>query len=201
MKLKRREWILILAVVGVFALVWVSGGIREGFTQVPVVTKSDISAAGNPQSGSPALQQLVSWLNTNAPSLTGDFISNTVMYFYIFGTQYSSVSSPPSFDDFFNMFANGYTAYGMSGVTGDNLKKSYIARGDAISDAIYKYYFGTSMPTPPSTKPSPIAAKTNPSPMPASSSSTQPKTVGVPSPCRPSYKSIPGGSMEFKCFS
>jgi hypothetical protein len=50
-----------------------------------------------------------------------------------------------------------------------------------------------------SPNPSPMGAKTNPSP--AGSPSTQPMTIGVPSPCRSSYKSIPGGSMEFKCFS
>lgn len=194
MKLKGRTLAFVAIVAGILLLVWMSGGFREGFTQVPVITKDDIQAAGAKQPGSPALQQLMAWLNTNYPSLTGTFVSSTVMYFYIFGTQYSGITTPPSFDDFFNMMASGYAAYGMSGVTGDELKKSYLSRGDDISDAIYKYYFGTPMPTPPSTTP--------PASPPAGSpaSSAPPMTATIPSPCSHSFKSIPGGTMEFRCF-
>jgi hypothetical protein len=237
MKLNRQDWILILVGIGILAFVWVSGGIREGFTQVPVITKSDVSASASNTSGSAALQQLTSWVNENAPNVKN--IPSWANYFYMFGTQYSGINSPPSIDDFFNAYAKGWAASGETGVTGDQLKGYYLAGSDDMAGPIYSYYFGTPLPTPSnlscygasdgicktcddvkaaynkkgwgfdpskiaqcqSTKPSPMAAKTGTSPSPASSSSTQPMTVGIPSPCRSSYKSIPGGSMEFKCFS
>lgn len=62
----------------------------------------------------------------------------------------------------------------------------------------YVYIFGSPI-TSPTTSPTKTTVTTTPTP--ATSSSTQPMNVGVPTPCHPSYKSIPGGSLEFKCFS
>jgi hypothetical protein len=78
--------------------------------------------------------------------------------------------------------------------------------------AVYSYYYGTCAPPPPAPSPmsgssastpssaslAPTAPGSGPTPTPVPSNSS---TVSVPSPCHAGLQSIPGGSMEFKCFT
>lgn len=88
---------------------------------------------------------------------------------------------------------------------------------------VFQYYFTDAAPPPPpappssvpATVPATLAGATTPSvvsgssipltgsPTPAASSATQPSPIGagIPTPCHPSYQSIPGGSVEYRCFS
>ena len=89
-----------------------------------------------------------------------------------YGPKYTAATSVPTKDEFISQATNGkITSY--SALTGDDKSKADIA---------YQYFYGST-------------------PSPAASSSTQPMTLPIPSPCRPEYKSIPGGTMEFKCFA
>lgn len=95
--------------------------------------------------------------------------------------------------------------------------------GGLFTYYVYQYYFTDSLPPPPappkSSVPATIAGVPTPAasasagavplvgptsgPSPAGSSSTQPSPIagGIPSPCHPSYQSVPGGSIEYRCFS
>lgn len=76
--------------------------------------------------------------------------------------------------------------------------------------AVYSWYYGTCAPKPPplsgsgtssssaASSAASLAPKTGPTPTPTPSNSS---TVSVPSPCKAQLQSIPGGSMEFKCFN
>jgi hypothetical protein len=175
MKLKRREWILILVAVGILLLVWLSGGIQEGFTMPSVPSDSDM------RSNTPAAQDFRNKLQTIAKSLGYPDPGHAEDLLGLFRTQYQNLPQNTTRDQFISAVSGGQTPT-FSQV--DNSDKPGV-------DTAYNYLFGNSS--------SSSSAKLTPSP--ASSSSTQPKTVGIPSPCHPSYKSIPGGSMEFKCFS
>lgn len=75
---------------------------------------------------------------------------------------------------------------------------------------VWSYFYGSCSAPPAKAAPSPLsgassssssasfAPKTGPTPTPTPSNST---TVSVPSPCKAQLQSIPGGSMEFKCFN
>ncbi len=177
MKLKRREWILILAVVGVLALVWVSGGIREGFDQSANFGTPNCPTGSKPNNygscdgpcptgtttqpdGSCMKQSGYSQMTSGAPQVTPTSCSTGTLFQ---GACYIPCDPGSTF---------------MADARGDVICQSTISGSSTSSSSSAKL-----------------------TPTPASSSSTQPKTVGIPAPCRPSYKSIPGGSMEFKCFS
>lgn len=227
MKIKQRDWIIIAVLVVVVALVWRSGGFRERFTSVnPMLSDADAqSIEFNPRNTSGNAATFQQWFWNTYPNVAkydmsiSTIADNMAKYAKLAP---DSVSGAPELNDFYTQLASALS----SGVSSMFAKTpQQIATSYAITDpsqdttgiyanVIYKYYFGTTpaatpyVPPKPSPmsgistapKPSPMDAKTNPAPSPASSSSTQPMTVGIPSPCRPSYKSIPGGSMEFKCY-
>ena len=171
MKLKQRHWILIGILAIILALVRRSGGFREGFNSVPIFK-------GDYNTDKPLIDKLTNMAKSVGIKETDEVIRIASNY----GSTYTSSTSVPTKDEFVSQVSNGkLTSY--SQVTGD----------DKLSiDVVYSYFYGSS--------PS-ISTSSSTTPSPASSSSTQPMTLSVPSPCRPSYKSIPGGSMEFKCFS
>jgi hypothetical protein len=96
-----------------------------------------------------------------------------------------------------------------------------------LSNVVYDWFYGPKSPTPyispmsggsakptpmsggavPSSTPAPAPAPsstpsstTSAGPPAASSSPNQPLTFYVPQPCKKEYKSIPGGSVELRCF-
>lgn len=230
MKLKQRHWILIGILAIILALIWRSGGFREMFTGNPIPTMSDLNSisasfsngkttvTGTPSS---TLTSVFNWVKANVPFPSGttdnDIYGAINMYV---GMMFSEIFGNNDMTPFIN-FVSTIPA---GGSVTDNTTKilnflnSTYDQRFSIAEGIQQ--INTGQPSPPTQiyeingmywayvylfgKPSsasPIAAKTNSTPSPASSSSTQPMTLSVPSPCRPSYKSIPGGSMEFKCFS
>lgn len=177
MKLKQRDWVLIGIVVIIIALVWRSGGFKEGMTGVLPLTKSDVD------NNTAAAQQVKSKLISiqNSLGYTDVNIGNSFLYGIVDIMQLYPIT-PPTKDDLAKLFGTkiGLTTYAQMP---DEFRHPV--------DITYQYFNGSTPSVPSSSS----------TPSPASSSSTQPSTIGVPSPCRPSYKSIPGGSMEFKCFS
>jgi hypothetical protein len=177
MRIRKQTWAILLVLVAVVALVWVSGGMREGFTMPSVPSDSDL------RSNTPAAQDFRNKLQTIAKSLGYPDAGHAEDLLGLFRTQYQNLPQNTTRDQFISTLSGGQTPT-FSQV--DNSDKPGV-------DTAYNYLFGN-----PGSSPTLPASSSTPSP--ASSSSTQPMTVGVPSPCRNSYKSIPGGSMEFKCF-
>lgn len=230
MKLKQRDWILIAIVVVLVALVWKSGGFREGFTGNPIPSQADIQSAGGSfsgghftPSGTPTytMTAMVNWFKTNAPWPTGTTDNDILgLVSWPIAIAYGLVfnNNPQPFINFIQSMPSG-------GSVSDNVTKivnfvnttypskeplrvddflPVVNQGQKPSpqtkdDINLYYWFYVYVFGKPGSSPSIPATSSTPSP--ASSSSTQPMTLSVPSPCRPEYKSIPGGSMEFKCFN
>lgn len=139
-----------------------------------------------------------------------------------------SMSGAPDLNDFYEQLATALSAGKdpMFARKPEDVAKSYVITNPSqdstgiYANVIYSYYFGNTPPATayvppaspapapapaPATKPTPSPAPAptpSPAPTPApSSSSTQPMPLSIPSPCTPAYKSIPGGSIEFKCFN
>jgi hypothetical protein len=218
---------VVIAIGAIVALLWGLGGLREGFSTVnPMLSDADAqSIEFNPRSTSGNAATFQQWFWNAYPSVAkydmsiSTIADNLAAYAKIAP---DSVSGAPALNDFYTQLASALSTGkpSMFAKTPQDIATSYAITDPSkdttgiYANVIYSYYFGnTPAPTPyvPPTPPSisgtastpktssPISASTNPSP--ASSSSTQPMTIGVPSPCRNSYKSIPGGSMEFKCFN
>ncbi len=90
-----------------------------------------------------------------------------------YGPIYKSATTVPTKDEFLSQFG-GKTTY--SQLTGDD---------KLLVDVLYEYFYGSSSSSPPAGSPA---------------SSVPPMTATIPSPCSHSFKSIPGGTMEFRCF-
>jgi hypothetical protein len=205
--------------VAILAFVWYSGGMREMFSSSnPVLSQADVDSMKTSNGnyvGSPSTNALtaMNWAKSNIPwpSGTTDSQKQEIIYFNVAtfydiagGDKFASfVSSLPSSVTPDTVIPQFYTwLKANASFTGNEtftptfigLVKKGQPTVNTIDDInwfywLYVYLFG--VPSSPSSS----------TPSPAASSSTQPMTVGIPTPCRPQYKSIPGGSMEFKCFS
>lgn len=171
MKFGQREWTAFTIIVGLLLLLWIGGGFREDMTGVQTLT-------GNETVDKPYIDSVINKLESIATSLGYDkgYALDAGKLVQIYSPIYTSATSVPSKDTFVSQISNGKTS------TYDKLSSEEKIQVDIT----YQYFYGNSTAT---------------TPVPATSSSTQPMNVGVPTPCRPSYKSIPGGSLEFKCFS
>lgn len=218
MKFKQKDWTPILVVVGILALVWFFGGFREGFTTVnPIITQADFqSFQSYPRQLTPNATTLLNWAEANNVDM-GNGFSQLSLNAYKYGQVASqSVSGTPTLNDFYVQFLNA-TDPGLTPNTPGftemiNQIVSDYALGTSASapyqtQSVYKYYFGTAPPpapyVPPTPTPSPPSSSSTPSTPPASTPSSAPSSsssVQIPTPCTSSYRSIPGGSMEFKCF-
>jgi hypothetical protein len=213
---------VVIAIGAIVALLWGLGGFREGFTGNPIPTLTDFKSISGSFSGghftmsgtpSSTLTSVFNWFKANVPFPTGttdaDIYGTVGLYGamnsdFIFGTNdmtpfVNFVSAMPSGgtveDNMTKVINFVNTTYKQTLKASDFIQTINAGQTSPVNDISdingtywgYVYLFGK--PGSPST------------PSPASSSSTQPMTIGVPSPCRPSYKSIPGGSMEFKCFN
>lgn len=177
MRIRKSVWIAILVILAVVALAWGLGGFREGFdrnTATPVLPVCPSGSTAKPDGS----------CRGQCPS--GETLDPS-------GFCKDGSNNPKGFPP--KVAPLGCTSGTNSVIVQDQCyfpcQSGYTVQVDS---------FGVAMCVPTST-PSPVTGTTNPSPSPASSPSTQPMTIGVPSPCRNSYKSIPGGSMEFKCFN
>lgn len=218
MKLKRNQWGVIFLLVIVIAFVWAFGGFKEMFTAInPALSKDDANSIDmSPQNTTGNAASFQQWVWKTYPNIAKydmmipALASNVAAYGNVVMT--SVVSGTPSLNDFYTQLATALQNPPFQTFTPQDVATSYAITDPSkdtnriYANAIYNYYFGNPPapvpyvpPTPPSSPPTTQPSK--PTPAPASSSSTQPMTVPIPSPCHPSYKNIPGGSMEFKCFN
>lgn len=219
--MKRRgdsSWLLWgLLAVAVLAFVWYSGGMREMFTAInPALSKDDANSIDmSPQNTTGNAASFQQWVWKTYPNIAKydtmipAMASNVAAYGNV--VMSNMQSGTPALNDFYTQLSTALQNPPFQTFTPQDVATSYGITDPSkdtnriYANAIYNYYFGNPpTPTPyvPPTPPPAAPAAPKPSaPTPATSSSTQPMTVGIPAPCRPQYKSIPGGSMEFKCFS
>lgn len=217
--MKQKEWMVVLGILAIVAFLWLSGGFRELFSgSNPVLSQADVDSTkmtNGVYTGTPTTNALtaMNWAKTNIPwpANTSDTQKqeilgfNIAMLYQIVGDKFASfISSLPSSVTPDTVVPQFYTWLKANTSFSGNqdfvptvigLIKKGQPPVNTIDDVnffywLYVYLFGV-----------PSSSSTPSSPAPAASSSTQPMTVGVPSPCHPSFKSIPGGSLEFKCFS
>ena len=216
--MKRNSWLLV-GIVVVVILFFVLRNTREHLTGQAIPTVDDV--LGYP--GTPGAMQFVQWMLKNSPMPSGmnpDAYSGLtrlyIQFVYGYGANYSSAAAPLSRPDFNKDFVGPYNTQiaflvgtGLPGST--NLPAATTPdafTGNPYADIVYQYYYGPSSatpyvappPPPPSTPTPPPPAPPTPSPA-ASMVPSQSSPADVPSPCQAGLKSIPGGSMEFKCFS
>lgn len=221
MKLKRGEWTLLVIFVVVLALIWSSGGFREMFTAInPALSKDDVNSIDmSPQNTTGNAASFQQWVWKTYPNIAKydtmipAMASNVAAYGNV--VMSNMQSGTPALNDFYTQLSTALQNPPFQTFTPQDVATSYAITDPSkdtnriYANAIYNYYFGNPPtptpyvpPTPPPAAPPVAPPPPKPSaPTPAASSSTQPMTLSVPSPCRPQYKSIPGGSMEFKCFN
>ena len=183
--MKRRgdsNWLLWgLIGVAILAFVWYSGGFREGFDP-----SQDSFAKGSPPNcPTGSIAQSNGTCAGACPSGSTQNVISDGSYVYVHcdtqtasgGT--SSISAPT---------VPALSCSG-GGVLFEGACYEACPSGQVLQDGGSRYGIICVPGTAPSV------------PSPAASPSTQPMTVGIPTPCRPQYTSIPGGSMEFKCFN
>ena len=149
----------------------------------------------------------------------------TLWFVWAYGPKYSAATAPLSKNDFYTdflpvynaelavMIQNGVPAPGAVAVT-----DPATLANSAYADLVYIYYYGPASKTPyvPPATPGSLApiSKPKPEPTPAGASSMmssttttsksgspgQPYTFYVPQPCKSEYKSVPGGTVDLKCF-
>ncbi len=205
MKLKQNEIIVFFIIVAIFALILIFGRVREGYSNANFGTA--VCPSGTPDSyggcngncppgsvgseGSGVTLQCYdgkTW--TPGPQITPSSCLTGVLS----GNQ--CVICPTGTSIYYDSPGNPIcvspdeSCYGAStGIceTCDDVKAAYAKKNwDFDPSKIAQCKGQNSTPSP--------------SPAP-SQSSTQPMPVSIPSPCTPAYRSIPGGSMEFKCFN
>lgn len=223
--MKKKQLLLLAAIVGLVIVLIVLGTTREYMTgKNPTITTKDVEGIqiGKPTPNGIALR---SWIAKYGPSaatpgspLEYSFANSLAVY----GSVVSGLSTTPTGGDFANQYAAAWNSnpdtatYKRPQINGTEVLVDY--SGKDVSPLgiytyyVFQYYFTDALPPPPA--PAAVPATVAPSPpkpsisltgvpAPAASSATQPSPLGagVPSPCHPSYQSIPGGSIEYRCFS
>ena len=208
--MKRNTWILVGIVVVI--LLFLSHRItREHLTGQPVPTMTDVSSALNGVM-TPVYTEITVWLLGYYPSATPQENLTSLIYFVLYGPNYIKASAPLSRSDFNSDFINIYNTGApqfsvpapLSPLAASDLN------GNPWADIVYNYYYGPKSVTPyvaPTSTAGTLSPPTPTPPPPAGPSPagsnvpSQSTPADVPSPCHAGLKSIPGGSMEFKCFS
>lgn len=224
--MKKTEWIL-LGVGLLILLFFVLRTTREGLTGQTVFTAQDLQDIASGNQNSQVVVKYGQWVATNWPNLLGNVqaVDMLAVYISFYGSTYTSNTSIPApigkTDDFLTQYAaalNKQPQYNNT-VTVQLLKDDMnIPAGGKdlfLSNVVYDWFYGPKSPTPyvapmsgGAAKPSPMSgsaatpssSSSAPAPAPAPTPSTS-TTVSVPSPCHAGLQSIPGGSMEFKCFN
>jgi hypothetical protein len=221
--MKRKQLMLagvILAII--VAGIYVLSTTREHMTgKNPTITFADVESipSGKLTSNMTALR---SWISKYGPSAATPGSTLEISFgnsLATYGTVMSGLSSTPTSGDFANQYAGAWNSSPITAINklpqinGIEVLVDY--SGKDVSPLgiytyyVYQYYFTDALPPPPAAPAAPASL----APMPAkptltgvtaaSSSATQPSPIGagIPSPCHPSYQSIPGGSIEYRCFS
>lgn len=167
----------IVAVVLILALMFTSKGLRENLTGVQTLTAADI------QNVTPAYNQVASKLLqiNSAQGNPPNTVTDAMLEMPSVSTIYTSLTSTPTKDAFMSQLTGGQMTTFAAAPT--NYQQ--------IVGLLYEYFFGSS--AAPSTPPTPTPAPSTPG--------TTPSSTPAPTTCNPAYKSVPGGTMEFKCFN
>lgn len=216
---RNNGWLILLAVIGLFALIWMSGRFKEGFTGNTLPTLEDANSAKwefanghfTPSSGtpSPTMINIANWFKTNAPwptTTTLNDIAGAISFPVSMAYNFIFKQNPQPFINFIQSMPSGgsvsdnvtkivnfvNTTYSPSQPIDPNEFITAINKGQppspqVISDVnlyywTYVYLFG---------KPD-SSTTTNSIPN---------NTPPAPTPCTPFYRSIPGGSLETRCFT
>lgn len=170
----------VVAVVLILALVFTSRGLRENLTGVQTLTMSDI------QNVTPTYNQVAPKLLeiNNSMGNTPNVLQAAILQMPQASTIYTNATSTPSKDTFMSQLSGGTYATFAAAPAVDQ----------QIVSVLYEYFFGSSAPA--SSPPAPT-----PTPAPSTTPGTTPSSTPAPTTCVPAYKSVPGGTMEFKCFN
>lgn len=185
--------ILIILVVIAFLILFNSSN-RENFTSLnPIITQADYDSLLNNRTPTANATILTNWWNKNTTMSIYDlpaFAYNLQHY----GTIVPSLSGPPNVDDFLRQIITTLDNGNQDQleVVYNDYKAGLNSSTSWFSNAIYTYYFGTAPPAPPAPPAPSISGNTSSTIVPPKKST---------SPCYPEFKSIPGGTMEFRCFN
>lgn len=168
----------VLAAVLVLALIFTSRSLRENLTGVQTLALTDI------QNKTPAFQTAVTKLLPIMQSLNldADTQQKVLESMPSASTVYTSLTSTPTQDVFTSQLTGGqFTTFAAAP-----------QMTQQIVTVLYQYFFGPSATpsTPPTSTPSP-----------SSTPGTTPSSIPSPTSCNPAYTSVPGGTMEYKCFT
>jgi len=219
--------ILLVAAFVIFILL-LSRSSREHLTGATIPTVDDALAYPNTP-GSQTFDEwfVPNFPQGGFDSTTYIQIAKATLWFVVgYSANYAKASAPLSKNDFYNDFLpvynaewsgmaqNGVVAPGTTGPLGDT--STFV--NNVYANLVYIYYYGPKSATPyvappppppapapaptPAPAPAPAPSTTTPTAAPpaASSSPNQPLTFYVPQPCKTEYKSVPGGSVELRCF-
>ena len=225
--MKGHIWTILGVAVVIILLVLMNRNMREHLTgQTPPSLTDALEYPDTP--GSTIFD---AWFVPNFPQGGFDTVTYvqiakaTLWLVWAYGPNYAKATAPLSKNDFYIDFLPVYNAewnvmaqngVPAPGTTGPLTDPSAFAN-NAYADLVYIYYYGPSSKTPyvppkgslvPITKPTPEPTPAGASSMMSSTTTTsksgspgQPYTFYVPQPCKSEYKSVPGGTVDLKCFN
>jgi len=218
--MKGYVWTILGVAVVFIILVLMTRNVREHLTGQTIPSLTDALEYPN----TPGSVTFDTWFVPNFPQGSLDTVTYvqvakaTLWFVWAYSTKYAAASSPLSKDDFYKDFLPVYnaewTVMAQNGVpapgTTGPLADTSTFPNNAYADLVYIYYYGPASKTPyvppvsgssaPAPTPAPSSTTTTAAPPAASSSPNQPLTFYIPQPCKNGYKSVPGGTVDLRCF-
>lgn len=226
-QMKGHIWTILGVAVVIILLVLMNRNMREHLTGQTIPSLTD--ALEYPYT--PGSTTFDAWFVPNFPQGGFDTVTYlqiakaTLWFVWAYSPKYAAAAAPLSKNDFYTDFLpvynaewnvmaqNGVPAPGTTGPLAD----TSTFPNNAYADLVYIYYYGPSSKTPyvppkgslaPITKPTSEPTPAGASSMMSSTTTTsksgspgQPYTFYVPQPCKSEYKSVPGGTVDLKCFN
>jgi len=227
----RKNQVMIGAVILVILIGLLLNKLREGMTgKNPVITFADIQSLMTGKL-TQNMTNLRTWISKYGPAAMKPgtpaettFANSLVIY----GTALPSLQTTPTVPEFAVSYAAVYNVNPVSIANGAVLNPPEILMDYNQKDQsttgiytyyVYQYYFTDSLPPPPAPPPSsvpPTAPASTPAPTPSAAAPVPTPSAAAPvptppsapapapassSPCQPSIQSVPGGTVEYKCFN
>jgi hypothetical protein len=218
--MKIDTWMIFAVAIVLIMLVLMTRNVREHLTGQTIPSLTDALEYPN----TPGSVTFDTWFVPNFPQGGFDTVTYvqiakaTLWFVWAYSSKYTAASAPLSKDDFYTDFLpvynaewnvmaqNGVPAPGTTGPLADTTTFP----NNAYADLVYTYYYGPASKTPyvppvsgssaPAPTPAPSSSITTAAPPAASSSPNQPLTFYIPQPCKNGYKSVPGGTVDVRCF-
>jgi hypothetical protein len=227
-QMKGHIWTILGVAVVIVLLILMSRNVREHLTGQTIPSLTDaLEYPNTPGSAIFDAWFVPNFPQGSLDTVTYVQVAKATLWFvWAYSTKYAAASAPLSKDDFYKDFLpvynaewnvmaqNGVPAPGTTGPLAD----TSTFPDNAYADLVYIYYYGPSSKTPyiapptgalspiskPSSEPTPAGASSMMSSTTTTSKSGspgQPYTFYVPQPCKSEYKSVPGGTVDLKCFN